>query len=145
MILEWNKVTWYSKLLAVVLFVITFWIAFCLGIQYQKLNSGNQESKKEYVLSVGNIVAVGDLSLNLESVSDSRCPSDVQCIWEGRADAEITFKKGSISELRQLGTNTGSITFSDYNVSLVEITPYPTSKKQIKQSDYKVKIHIDSL
>ena len=30
--IEWNKVTWYSKLAAVVVFVATFWIAFNLGV-----------------------------------------------------------------------------------------------------------------
>ena len=30
--IEWNKVTWYSKLLAVVVFIATFIIAFKLGI-----------------------------------------------------------------------------------------------------------------
>ena len=29
--IEWNKVTWYSKLLAVVVFVLVFWGAFSLG------------------------------------------------------------------------------------------------------------------
>jgi hypothetical protein len=32
MTIEWNKVTWYSKLIAVVLFVATFWLAFDLGV-----------------------------------------------------------------------------------------------------------------
>jgi len=31
MSIEWNKVTWYSKILAVVLFVAVFWIGFHLG------------------------------------------------------------------------------------------------------------------
>ena len=29
--IEWNKVTWYSKLLAVILFALVFWGAFSLG------------------------------------------------------------------------------------------------------------------
>ena len=31
--IEWNKVTWYSKLLAVVLFVSVFWLGFWFGVQ----------------------------------------------------------------------------------------------------------------
>ena len=31
--IEWNKVTWYSKLLAVLLFIATFYIGFWLGTQ----------------------------------------------------------------------------------------------------------------
>ena len=33
--IEWNKVTWYSKLLAVVVFVATFILAFKLGMAYE--------------------------------------------------------------------------------------------------------------
>jgi hypothetical protein len=31
MTIEWNKVTWYSKLAAVILFVGVFWRGFWLG------------------------------------------------------------------------------------------------------------------
>jgi len=37
--IEWNKVTWYSKLLAVVLFVLTFYIGFNLGKESAEVNS----------------------------------------------------------------------------------------------------------
>ncbi len=36
--IQWNKVTWYSKLLAVVVFVATFFFAFYLGAQYEAAN-----------------------------------------------------------------------------------------------------------
>jgi hypothetical protein len=32
---QWNKVTWYSKLIAVILFMIVFWFGLWLGMQYQ--------------------------------------------------------------------------------------------------------------
>ena len=35
--IEYNKVTWYSKLAAVILFLITFYIAFYAGAQFQAL------------------------------------------------------------------------------------------------------------
>ena len=34
--IEWNKVTWYSKLAAVVVFLATFLIAFNLGILWEQ-------------------------------------------------------------------------------------------------------------
>ncbi|HUY05354.1 MAG TPA: hypothetical protein VMV62_01395 [Candidatus Paceibacterota bacterium] len=34
--IEWNKVTWYSKLAAVIVFLATFLIAFNLGILWEK-------------------------------------------------------------------------------------------------------------
>jgi len=30
--IEWNKVTWYSKLVAIIVFVATFYIAYELGV-----------------------------------------------------------------------------------------------------------------
>lgn len=37
MSIEWNRVTWYSKLLAVAVFLATFVVAFNLGILYQQV------------------------------------------------------------------------------------------------------------
>jgi membrane-bound inhibitor of C-type lysozyme len=37
--IEWNKVTWYSKLLAVILFVLVFWGGFSLGKEAGEINS----------------------------------------------------------------------------------------------------------
>ncbi len=36
--IEWNRVTWYSKLLAVVVFLATFVVAFNLGILWEQAN-----------------------------------------------------------------------------------------------------------
>ena len=35
--IQWNKVTWYSKLLALILFVALPFIGFYLGIKYEIL------------------------------------------------------------------------------------------------------------
>jgi hypothetical protein len=35
--IEWNKVTWYSKLLALALFVALPFIGFYYGVQYGKI------------------------------------------------------------------------------------------------------------
>ena len=34
--IEWNTVTWYSKLLAVVLYVGTFFIAYSMGVAMER-------------------------------------------------------------------------------------------------------------
>lgn len=36
--IEWNRVTWYSKLAAVAVFLATFGIAFVLGILYEQVH-----------------------------------------------------------------------------------------------------------
>ncbi len=32
--IKWNEVTWYSKILAIILFVGVFWLGFYLGQKY---------------------------------------------------------------------------------------------------------------
>lgn len=34
--IEWNTVTWYSKLIAVVLYVGTFFIAYSMGVMMER-------------------------------------------------------------------------------------------------------------
>lgn len=45
--IEWNKVTWYSKLAAVILFLIVLVVGFIIGKQYEAVNSltiqGNEQ------------------------------------------------------------------------------------------------------
>lgn len=37
MSIQWNKVTWYSKLLAVIVYVVTLGIGIYLGMQFEIL------------------------------------------------------------------------------------------------------------
>ncbi len=38
MSIKWNKVTWYSKLIAVIVYVVTLGIGIYIGMQYELLN-----------------------------------------------------------------------------------------------------------
>ncbi|MFA5169138.1 MAG: MliC family protein [Candidatus Paceibacterota bacterium] len=45
--IELNKPTWYSKLLALIVFVGTFFLAFYLGQKYEAVNSIAKEYQKQ--------------------------------------------------------------------------------------------------
>ena len=53
--IQWNKVTWYSKLIAVVVFVATFIIAFNLGIYWEQVHM--ETSLSSVVESQGDSLA----------------------------------------------------------------------------------------
>jgi hypothetical protein len=46
MTIEWNKVTWYSKLLAIVIFVTLPFAGFILGVKYQEMRIAGLEGKR---------------------------------------------------------------------------------------------------
>ena len=54
--IKFNEVTWYSKLLAVILFIVVSVLFFCLGIQFQEIkqNKHNQDELDKYAQSLFN-------------------------------------------------------------------------------------------
>ena len=73
----------------------------------------------------------------LRVIEDSRCPSDVECIWAGTVKLLVKLEalgKGKTDEVElTLGTTT---TFSDRKLTFTKVTPYPVSNKQILEKDY---------
>jgi hypothetical protein len=49
MAIQWNKVTWYSKILAIILFVSTFYVGFYLGQKKIDLGTNTEVPKKQVV------------------------------------------------------------------------------------------------
>jgi len=81
-----------------------------------------------------------DLKITLLDIEDSRCPSDVVCIWQGTVSAKVQFQKGA----QDLGIHTISMetieaneqTFDGYYVKLTNVEPYPTSTTPIDPSEF---------
>ncbi|MCF6331820.1 MAG: hypothetical protein L3J11_00935 [Draconibacterium sp.] len=85
------------------------------------------------------------LKFSITEINDSRCPSDVICVWQGEADVKIEF------ELPQTGFVVLSTydnlidTFGTYSFELIDVLPYPISTKTIKLEDYDVTLKIKEL
>ncbi len=76
---------------------------------------------------------------------DSRCPSDVQCIWAG--DAAITLRLTStaaaVSELIvHTNLEPRAIVYSGYQVRATDIRPAPKSGTPIPATEYVVRLQI---
>jgi hypothetical protein len=82
----------------------------------------------------------------LNVTSDSRCPSDVTCIWQGQAGIEIGVQKGEVESTVSLSIGGDSSPeesiFDAYLIQLVDLSPYPISTKIIQPEDYTATIKI---
>ena len=82
------------------------------------------------------------LVLRMDSVlGDSRCPSNVQCVWEGNAEVRFLFTVDSIRTDFVLNTHGGNQFNSDtiidgYSISLLDLSPYPEDPGEILQVEY---------
>ncbi len=85
------------------------------------------------------------LNFTVTEINDSRCPSDVVCVWQGKADVKIEVKspvRGSI----MLNTFDNLIdTLGNYSFELKDVSPYPISTKVIKLEEYNVTLKIVEL
>lgn len=84
-------------------------------------------------------------------VSDSRCPIDAICVWEGNAEVKFKFVKDEQKFFFSLHTynqhpfnrdTTLIINNAKYNIEMVELKPYPKLNTTLKKEDYKASIVI---
>ena len=78
----------------------------------------------------------------LNVTDDSRCPSDVTCIWQGKSTITVNVIKsgqnvGNYNLTSGLGDKNATVQISDgYFLQLTKIEPYPKSGTKIPLSDY---------
>jgi len=103
----------------------------------------------EFVLQINQSAQIKseDISVTFLNVtSDSRCPSDVTCIWQGQAAIELDVQKGGLESTVSLSIGGDSSPeesiFDSYMIQLVDISPYPVSTTTIQPQDYAAKIKI---
>ena len=90
---------------------------------------------ESFVLGEGETGIMSDpaISVIIDSVNDSRCPDDVQCIWEGEAKVKFRFQRGDDLVIDSLSTFNGVTRNIDgLMIELLEVTPYPTLNNQKK-------------
>ena len=93
-------------------------------------------------MHLNQTVFMDELQLKFSDVEDSRCPSDVTCVWEGQAI--LTFDVGNYTHNESFSFVTGRVTthyVGSYEITLNGIAPYPTSMRDISE-EYVAKLTI---
>lgn len=105
--------------------------------------AANATLDQPFELRVGQSATVAGegLTVSFQGVpSDSRCPTGVQCVWAGNAVVQVVLSKDGKAFGAELNTTLEpkSVDYLNYNVALVSLAPYPTSKGgAISQSQYR--------
>lgn len=70
--------------------------------------------------------------LRVNSIQDSRCPVNVQCIWEGQARVKLTLSRNAVSSSVELIIGAQAqpnaliaLGIYTYSVTLQDVVPYP--------------------
>lgn len=89
-----------------------------------------------------------DIWITFDSlITDSRCAIGTECKWEGNAELLFVFYKVEEIEFI-LNTYYGfrtDTTINNYNISLINVLPYPHKDSLYTASDYSAEITISNL
>jgi hypothetical protein len=103
-------------------------------------------------LRAGEAVSVGVVRLALVAIeNDSRCPTQVSCVWEGAVtavvDVTIAGQPGKTVTLTIAGqdreTDESRAQVGGYTIRLTALTPYPAEPQPIDQGDYVATVVVD--
>jgi hypothetical protein len=83
-----------------------------------------------FTLAVGDVAALEeDLTVTLVRIDDSRCPPDVQCVWEGELSATLAVQGG------ELGTASQEAILGQRTRQTTDLGPYVLSLVTIRETD----------
>lgn len=87
------------------------------------------------------------VTLTYDSISDSRCPPDVKCIWAGKLSYQFTLKSGRATEQFALGPGQSSFApaaLHGQRVVLDESAIPPARQAQAAPADHPVTLKVES-
>lgn len=97
----------------------------------------------EFNLKLGEEVQIGRERISVKFVDvleDSRCPSNVTCVWAGNGKVQIQLDQDNI----QLNTylEPHEVSVENVNIQLLGLEPYPKYPRQFEKEDYRVRLLI---
>lgn len=103
-------------------------------------------SPEEITLSIGETKQVHGVPLSLIAVeSDSRCPSDVQCIQAGSVMARLSVGAGKEKQTGTVSSDQPAVRFGHESVILIDVVPVRSSSVDIAQGDYRLTLRVTSI
>lgn len=93
-----------------------------------------------------------NLKITFQDIADSRCPTDVICVWEGQAEVglSVVFETNNAPTLFTLIKRIGydqlaDTTLNGYHFNLLEVNPYPDSADDLPQKeDYTIRLLVEA-
>ena len=92
-----------------------------------------------FTIAYGQEVTLAGSGLRLRFArlaEDSRCPTDVQCVWAGNARVGIRLQPGDTVAELNTGVDPRTVTHGGYVIELVELTPRPARGRTPSPSEY---------
>jgi len=115
-------------------------------------NEITADKGEEFELAIGQTASISGEGIKIkfvEVLTDSRCPANAICIWQGEVTCLVEITVGETifqKVLLQSGQSAGysMSDFRDYQLAF-RIEPYPLDEKPIDSSEYRLNLVIDKI
>ena len=107
------------------------------------------QTNRQFEIVIGQEARVEGTAIVLRFggvANDSRCPSDVQCVWAGNAVVGLSLREGEgpATDAALNTTLDPKITkFGGYTVKLVDLKPVPNTGKAISGGEYVATLEVN--
>ena len=82
---------------------------------------------------------------SITEINDSRCPSDVVCVWQGKAEIKLEIEAPQQGLLVLNTYDNVKDSIGNHSFELIDVSPYPISTQILKTDDYTVTLLIEEL
>jgi hypothetical protein len=103
-----------------------------------------------FELAPGQVAPIAGTSVQVRFdrvTDDSRCPTEVQCVWEGDATVVLALDdKSSDPDTRDLHTSRRYAREAQYHglvIRLEDVKPYPRTSDRIPAGDYRITLLVE--
>ena len=106
---------------------------------------------QEFNLKIGETALIKNeyFTVRLDSIpEDSRCPEGAVCVWAGNGRTYFTLNRtGASTVSASLNTylEPKAVSYSQYAVRLIKLSPYPRLGALIKRGDYVVTLLVSKM
>ena len=132
---------------------------FLVSCEDENLVIPTQSLDNPFTLKVGERIRLypDNLQVGFQKViSDSRCPSNARCIWEGIADLQLWLLKPGLDTVYVKASIRGYVTKSNtdghvavdalgYRIKVLQLDPYPKTDQRPNPSDYIATLRVSRL
>jgi len=102
-----------------------------VGVSFA-LDSTDLNLDESFMIKLHQTLSVDNLAIEFSEIDDSRCPSDVTCVWEGVASVTLHIYNQTQYQTVTLNTNDAKNMHVDsYEINLIDVLPYPISNTDI--------------
>lgn len=102
--------------------------------------------KQEIQLAPGEQAAYQQQGLSVEFirvVDDSRCPSDVTCVWAGEVKVQLSTRINAAEAVQHEITAGQQAPVGTFRLTVVQVQPEPISTRPISPEEYRVTLRVE--